>query len=78
MGVNDRIRAKPPATDADRWTETTVRAVRFDDTHGRYAVTVADGTEVTVSRALFELFAGRLERPVDDPEDAVGATAWYR
>lgn len=76
--MNDRIRAKPPATEADRWTETTVRAVRFDDTRGRYVLTVADGTEVTVTEAVFELFASRLERPVDAPADAVGATAWYR
>ncbi len=76
--MNDRIRAKPPATEADRWTETTIRAVRFDDTQGQYVITVTDGTEVRVSQAVFELFVGRLERPVDTPEDAVGATAWYR
>ena len=76
--MNDRIRAKPPATDVDHWTETTVQAVRFDDTAGGYAITVEDGTEVTVSRAVFELFASRLDRSVDAPGDAVGATAWYR
>jgi hypothetical protein len=76
--VNDRIRAKPPATDADRWTETTVRAVRCDGDGGRYVVTVDDGTEVRVTEAVFELFAGRLDRSVGSPEDAVGATAWYR
>lgn len=76
--MHDRIRARPPATDPDRWTETTVRAVRVDADHGRYVVTVDDGTEVRVTEAVFELFAGRLDRPVDDPEDVVGAAAWYR
>lgn len=74
----DRIRAKPPATDVDRWTEATVRAVRFDGDHGRYVVTVDDGSEVRVKEAVFELFAGRLDRAVESPEDVVGATAWYR
>lgn len=76
--MHDRIRAKPPATDVERWTEATVRAVRFDDDRAGYVVTVGDDVEVRVTEAVFELFVGRLDRSVETPEDAVGATAWYR
>jgi hypothetical protein len=75
--VHDRIRAKPPATEPDRWQEAVVRSVRFDDHEHRYTVTVAvadgDTVEVTVSESLYDLFTGRL-----DAADPVGETVWVR
>jgi len=76
--VNDRIRAKPPTTDVDRWREGVVRAVRFDEDERRYTVTVApvdgdDRVAVTVSDSVYDLFAGRLAG-----EEPVGETVWFR
>lgn len=77
--MNDRLRARAPPTDADAWTEATVRAVRREGQE--YVVTVEPGgerVEVRLSAALFDLFAGRVDRPVEEPADVVGVTAWYR
>lgn len=79
--MHDRIRAKPPTTDVEDWTEATVRAVRR--TEGGVAITVAptnasETVEITVTGAIFDLFTGRLEWAVTDPADAVGATVWVK
>ncbi len=76
--MNDRIRAKPPATDTGRWWAGTVAAVEFDDHEHRYAVRVTpadDGDTVTVrvTEAVYDLFTGRL-----DAEDPVGERVWVR
>jgi|APHM01.1.fsa_nt_gi hypothetical protein len=72
VSVNDRIRAKPPATDEGRWWPGTVEVVTFDDHEQRYAVQVApedsdDTVTVRVSEAVYDLFTGRLD--ADDPVD---------
>lgn len=82
--MNDRIRAKPPTTDVDTWTEAVVRDVTRAE--GGFEVTVvADATggraetvTVTVTAAIFDLFTGRLDREVDAPTDVVGATIWFK
>jgi hypothetical protein len=82
--VHDRLRARPPTTEVDDWTEAVVREVAR--TEGGFEVTVAPaaggtGTApvvVTVTAAIFDLFTGRLDRSVDAPVDAVGATVWFR
>ena len=82
--VNDRIRAKPPTTDVDSWTEAVVREVARSE--GGFDVSVvpdaadagAEPVVVTVTEAIFDLFTGRLERDVDTPADVVGATVWFR
>lgn len=79
--MHDRLRARPPTTDADAWTEATVREVARGE--GGFEVTVApaNGGEpvvVTVTAAIFELFAGRLEPPAERPAEAVGATVWFK
>lgn len=75
--MNDRIRARPPATDVDRWWEGVVREVRFDEHEHRYTVTVepddGDPVEVTLSESLYDLFTGRL-----DADEPVGETVWVR
>lgn len=79
--MHDRIRARPPPTATDDWTEGVVRHVERDGSG--YVVHVApDGrettTEVTVTEAIYDLFTGRLDRPVDTPADVAGATVWFR
>jgi hypothetical protein len=79
--VNDRIRAKPPTTDVDSWTEAVVREVARSEGGFEVSVAPTDGTEsavVTVTAAIFDLFTGRLDRDVDTPADVVGATVWFR
>ncbi|PSQ39510.1 hypothetical protein BRD13_02700 [Halobacteriales archaeon SW_5_70_135] len=79
--MNDRVRAKPPATEVDRWREGVVRAVRFDEHERRYTVVVEPAdeggdsgrVEVTVSESIYDLFVGRI-----DGDDPVGETAWVR
>ncbi|MFC7233742.1 hypothetical protein [Halosegnis marinus] len=71
--MHDRLRAKPPATDAEVWTAATVRNVT--ERAGTTVVTVADAdgeVEVTLDGALYDLFAGRVEG------DVVGADCWYK
>ena len=75
--MNDRVRAKPPTTEVDRWQEGVVRAVRFDDHERRYTVVVepsdGDRVGVTVSESIYDLFTGRI-----DGDEPVGETVWFR
>ncbi|WP_255195895.1 hypothetical protein [Halorarius litoreus] len=71
--MHDRLRAKPPTTDTEAWTEATVLTV--DQTQSGHVVTVdgPDGVvEVTLEGALFDLFSSRVDG------DVVGSPCWYR
>lgn len=72
--MHDRLRAKPPTTEVDRWRSGTVVAVRAVGS-GREVVVETGGERVTVSvtDAVFELFSGRVDAP-----DPVGETVWFR
>jgi hypothetical protein len=72
--VHDRLRAKPPTTEPDRWRSGTV--VAAGNRNGDVVVTVETGgerVEVTVTDAVFELVSGRVEAT-----DPVGETVWFR
>jgi hypothetical protein len=80
--VADRLRAKPPTTDVDSWRSGTLVAV--SDVENGTCATIepgdtgdggagSDAVAVTVTDAVFELFAGRIEG--DDP---VGETVWFK
>lgn len=73
--ANDRIRAKAPTTDVDRWRRGTVREVT--EAGGEVRVTVesegGETVDVTVTPAVYDLFAGRVA--ADDP---VGEPAWFK
>ena len=76
--MNDRIRAKPPTTDVERWREGVVLSVRLDEHERRYTVVVEpteadDRVEVAVSESIYDLFTGRL-----DADDPVGERVWIR
>jgi hypothetical protein len=80
--VADRLRAKPPTTAADSWRSGTLVAVR-DVENGKRATiepgesgdssAEGDAVAVTVTDAVFELFAGRVE-----DGDPVGETVWFK
>lgn len=80
--MNDRLRAQAPPPTDEGWRAGVVR--RVDRRDSGYVVTVVpdDGTEdtvdVTVSAAVYDLFTGRLDRPVDTPDDAVDAPVWFK
>ena len=72
--VNDRLRAKPPTTDVDRWRSGTVEAVDRRE-EGVVVTVAADGetVEVRVTEAIYDLFSGRIEAA-----DPVGETVWFK
>lgn len=79
-GVNDRLRAKPPTTDIDRWREGTVRSVDAEGSRVTVRVAPSDDSPVavTVTEAVFELFCGRLPTKVASAEDVVGQRVWFK
>lgn len=79
---HDRIHAKEPTHDRERWSVGVIEAV--DDADGHCVVTVArDGTEagdesveLVVTLAIRDLFVDRLD--LDERESPVGERVWYR
>lgn len=82
MTGDDRLRAKPPTTDVESWDRGTVRDVVHAG--GRVTVTVTpdDGSgsvELSVTAAIYDLFAGRLDPADRDDEDVLPeTTVWFR
>jgi len=83
--THDRIHAREPAHDRERFTEGTIEAVGERDGHCVVAVTPADGAgiagdaatvELVVTFAIRDLFLSRLD--VEDGESPVGERVWYR
>jgi hypothetical protein len=74
---HDRIHAREPTHDHDRWT--TGRITALDERDGHCVVTVDDdGTAVDlmVTLAVRDLFVSRLDIPAD--ASPVGERVWYR
>jgi len=75
--VHDRIHAREPTHDRERWRLGTIEDVTERD--GHCVVTVADdGTSVdlVVTLAIRDLFVSRLDLPQDG--SPVGEQVWYR
>lgn len=75
--MHDRIHAREPTHDSDRWTVGTIAAL--DERDGHCVVTVdTDGEEVELvtTLAVRDLFVSRLN--IDDGESPVGERVWYR
>jgi hypothetical protein len=80
---HDRLHARPPSHDTDRWTEGRVVDVTHD--HGSVVVTVRaagatdDPVDLRVSDAVYGLFVERVD-PEDrtDGEVTPGAPVWFR
>jgi hypothetical protein len=76
--THDRIHAREPDHDRDRWTEGTV--LDTDERDGHYVVTVrspdGEAVELVVTFAVRDLFLDRL--PAEEGESPVGERVWYR
>jgi len=75
--AHDRIHARKPTHDLDRWS--TGRIEQLDQRDGHCVVTVqADGEqiELVVTLAIRDLFVSRLELDADD--SPVGERIWFR
>lgn len=78
--VHDRIHAREPTHDEDRWT--VGRLVDLTERDGHAVITVepesADGeaVELVVTLAVRDLFVSRLD--VADGASPVGERVWYR
>lgn len=71
--MHDRLRAKPPTTEVDAWTEATVVAVAATESGHVVTVDGPEGTvEVALEGGLYDLFAGRVDG------DVLGSRCWYR
>ncbi len=76
--AHDRIHARKPTHDLERWSVGTIEAVSERDGHAVFGVTTADGEsiELVVTLAIRDLVLRRLEFDAD--ESPVGARVWYR
>jgi len=75
---HDRLHARKPSHDIDRWSTGTVESVDQRDGHCIVTVRDTDGeaVELTVTLAIRDLFLSRLA--IDDSESPVGERVWYR
>ncbi|ELZ73958.1 hypothetical protein C457_01715 [Haloferax prahovense DSM 18310] len=81
--VHDRIHAREPTHDRDRWTEGVVESVAERDGHWVVRARPArngregdDSVELVVTLAVRDLFLRRLD--VAAGESPVGCRFWYR
>ncbi|KTG29475.1 DUF7861 family protein [Haloferax profundi] len=75
---HDRIHAREPTHDVDRWTEGTVEAVEERDGHWVVHARSDDGesVELVVTLAIRDLFVSRLD--IEAGQSPVGERFWYR
>jgi len=74
---HDRIHARAPDHDTERWSVGVIEHVGQRD--GHCVVEVDDDgerVELVVTFAIRDLFVSRLD--IDDGESPVGETVWYR
>ncbi|MFC6835076.1 DUF7861 family protein [Halomarina ordinaria] len=78
MTTHDRVHARKPTHDLDRWDRGTVERLVERDGHCLVTVTNAAGESVDlrVTLAVRDLFVGRLDLPPG--ASPVGETVWYR
>ena len=76
--AHDRLHAREPTHDIDRWSTGTVDAIA--QRHGHCVVTVrtdeGDTVELVVTLAVRDLFLRRL--PIPEGASPVGERVWYR
>jgi hypothetical protein len=75
---HDRIHARKPTHDLDRWSVGTVERVGERDGHCVVTVRTEDGESVdlTVTLAVRDLFLRRLD--IEPEGSPVGERVWYR
>lgn len=76
--VHDRIHAREPTHDAERWRVGTIENLTERDGHCVVTVATPDGesVELVVTVAVRELFVGRLD--IEPDESPVGERVWFR
>ncbi|QLG49060.1 hypothetical protein [Natrinema halophilum] len=76
--AHDRIHARKPTHDRERWSVGTIEAVRERDGHCVFEVATNEGDviELVVTVAIRELVLERLDLAED--ESPIGARVWYR
>ncbi|QFU84634.1 DUF7861 family protein [Natronorubrum aibiense] len=76
--THDRIHARKPAHDLERWSVGTIESITDRDGHCAFAVQTLDGEtiELVVTVAIRELVVRRLD--LEDGESPIGARVWYR
>ena len=75
---HDRIHARKPTHDIDRWSEGVVESAVERDGHCVVTVRAADGdtVELVVTFAVRDLFVSRLD--IEPGASPVGERVWYR
>lgn len=75
---HDRIHARKPTHDIERWSTGTVESVDERDGHCVVTLSTDDGDtlELTVTLAIRDLFLDRLD--VERAESPAGERIWYR
>ena len=76
--MHDRIHAREPTHDIERWSTGTIESIGQRDGHCVVTVSPEDGEslELVVTHAIRELVLSRLD--IDDGESPVGERVWYR
>jgi hypothetical protein len=76
--AHDRLHARKPTHDLERWSVGIVERVEERDGHWVVTVETTDGksVELVVTFAVRDLFLRRLD--VEDGESPVGERVWYR
>ena len=76
--AHDRLHARKPTHDIDRWSTGTVEAIERRDGHCVVSVRPddSDTVELVVTLAVRDLFLRRL--PTGPDESPVGERVWYR
>ncbi|WP_256392659.1 DUF7861 family protein [Natronoarchaeum rubrum] len=75
---HDRIHARQPTHDIERWSVGTIEAIDERDGHYVFAVRDADDEtiDLVVTDAIRELVLRRLD--LEEDESPAGSRVWYR
>lgn len=74
---HDRIHAREPTHDVDRWSPGVIESMGERDGHCVVTVRTDEGqVDLTVTFAVRDLFVDRLD--LDADESPVGEQVWYR
>ncbi|ELZ18141.1 hypothetical protein C476_14269 [Natrinema limicola JCM 13563] len=76
--THDRIHARKPTHDLERWSVGTIESITDRDGHCVFEVRTAAGEtiELVVTTAIRELVLRRLD--LADDESPIGSRVWYR
>jgi hypothetical protein len=76
--AHDRLHAREPTHDIDRWSTGTVDAIAQQDGHCVVTVRTGEGdtVDLVVTLAVRDLFLRRL--PIPEDGSPVGERVWYR